>query len=229
MIPMLGAYALDQWHTSATEKQSYEKGRWHRRIVIRGAADHFANSAAVHQALDALSGAALTPEPVLLRLRPGRAVPVRLHAIERTCLEPAFAAEFTLALDALTPWEEADAPSVLETTVTGNGPMETLSSGGTLPSPLSFTFVADTPGMVWLPRFGDGTRTLLYEGMAPGGATLHIDGATRSVYLDDEDVTTQTSGAFPLLNPWPTTLSFEAEEDGIQTGALTLEWRKRWL
>ncbi|HDP34128.1 MAG TPA: hypothetical protein ENN29_03345 [Candidatus Hydrogenedentes bacterium] len=227
MTPTLGGFALEQWRAAVTEKQRYEKGRWQRHIVIRGAADTFETSAQLTEALDALAGAALAPEPVLLRLRPERSVAVRLRGFERTRNDDAIAGAFTLELEGLTPWEEGDDIQTHEEAVVGNGAVCEIASGGSLITPLSLTFTAS--GLVLLPQFSDGMRTLSYAGMIPDGAALDVDSVARKVFLNGADVSSQASGEFLEIAPQPTTVSFAADEDGAQAGALALRWRERWL
>lgn len=227
MIPTLGSHALDQWQASVAEKQRYENGRWKRTIVIRGTADTFESSAQLTAALDTLAAATLAPEPVLLHLRPGRAVAVRLRRFEKTCHETAIAGAFTLELEGLTPWETSDSLQTYETTITENGVACEVASNGSLASPLSFTFTAI--GMVLLPAFSDGVHTLLYSGILQNGSILEVDSILRKVYVDTEDVSAQVSGDFLEIRPEGTSVSFEADPEGARTGALALSWRERWL
>ena len=227
MIPTLGSHAFDQWQASVAEKQYYENGRWHRRIVIRGTADTFENTAQLTDALDTLATAILAPEPVLLRLRPERSIAVRLRRFEKTCHDDAIAGAFTLELEGLTFWEEGDTLQTHEETITGNGVACEIASEGSLTSPLSFTFTAT--GMVLLPRFSDGVHTLLYSGILQNGSILEVDSITRKAYVDAEEVSSQVSGDFPEINPQTTTFSFDADPEGAQTGLLALNWRECWL
>ena len=227
MIPTLGNHALDQWQASVAEKQCYENGRWRRSIVIRGAADTFESSALLTEALDMPAAAALAPEPVLLRLRPGRSVAVRLRRFEKTCHDDAIAGAFTLELEGLTPWEEGDDLQSHEATITENGTVCEIASDGSLASPLSFTFTAT--GMVLLPCFSDGVHTLSYSGILQNGSILEVDSVSRKAFVDAEDVSSQVSGDFLKINPQTTPVSFEADPEGAQTGTLVLSWRERWL
>ncbi|MCK5862586.1 MAG: hypothetical protein KAH38_08880 [Candidatus Hydrogenedentes bacterium] len=227
MIPTLGEYALDSWHVTIVEKQRYNNGRWHRNILIRGSADTFESTTQLTEALDLLAAAPFASDPVALRLRPGRSAAVRLRGFERTRCDNAVAGAFTLELEGVTPWEESDTSQSYEAPVTGNGLVCEITSGASLASPLSLTFTA--AGMVLLPRFGDGTRTLLYAGILPNESILQINSAAGKVFLDGEDVSSQVSGSFLQTTPRTTEISFEADAEGTQTGTLQLSWRERWL
>ena len=227
MIPTLDDYALDQWQAAVVEKQRYDNGRWQRNIIIRGAADTFESSTQLTEAFDLLAAATLAPEPVLLRLRPGRSVAVRLRGFEKTCHDDAIAGAFTLELEALTPWEESDTLLSHEAQVSGNGVVCEVVSDGSLASPLSLTFTA--VGLVLLPRFSDGVHTISYEGVLQNGSVLHIDAVSRKVFLDEEDVSSQASGEYLEIAPRATSITFEADAEGAQTGGLVLSWRERWL
>lgn len=227
MIPTLGNYALDQWRAAVVEKQRYDKGRWKRNILIRGAADNFETSAVLTEALDMLAAAVLAPEPVLLRLRPGRSVAVRMRGFEKSCHDDAVAGAFTLELEGVTPWEESDTLRSHEAEVLGNGVVCEIGSEGSLASPLSVSFTA--MGMVLLPQFSDGVHTLVYSGVVPDNSVLEVDSVARKVFLDDEEVSSQASGDFLVIAPNTTTVTFEADAEGAQTGTLLLSWRERWL
>ena len=227
MITTLGDYALDQWRAAVVEKQRYDNGRWKRSILIRGTADTFDSSSQLTEALDTLAAATLAPEPVLLRLRPGRAVAVRLRGFEKTCHEDAIAGAFTLELEGLTPWEESDGPATHAVSVTGDGVVCDIACSGSLPSPLSLTFTAT--GMVLLPVFSDGINTLAYAGVLQIGDILEVDSVSRKVFLNGDDVSSQTTGDFLVLYPQTTQIGFQADPEGAHTGTLTLTWRERWL
>jgi hypothetical protein len=227
MIPTLGDYTLDQWRAAVVEKQRYDNGRWRRSILIHGTADTFESASLLTAALDTLAAATLAPEPVLLRLRPGRAVAVRLRGFEKTCHDDAIAGAFTLELEGLTPWEESDVPATHEVQVTASGVVCDIACSGSLPVPLSLTFTAT--GMVLLPAFSDGVNTLAYAGVLQIGDILEVDSVSRKVFLNGDDVSSQATGDFLLLRPQTTQIGFQADPEGEHTGTLTLTWRERWL
>ena len=227
MIPTLGDYVLDQWRTAVVEKQRYDSGRWKRSIVIRGTAYTFESTTLLTAALDTLAAVALAPEPVLLRLRPGRAVAVRLRGFEKACHDDAIAGTFTLELEGLSPWEESDAPATHTVSVTTDGVVCDIACSGSLPSPLSLTFTAT--GMVLLPAFSDGINTLAYAGVLQNGDILEVDSVSRKVFLNEDDVSSQATGDFLILSPQTTQIGFQADPEGAHAGTLTLTWRERWL
>lgn len=227
MIPTLGNYTLDSWHVSVTEKQRHDKGRWNRSINLRGTADTFESTALLTAALDMLSAAALSPEPVLLRLRPGRSVAVRLRGFERTCHEEAIAGAFTLELEGLTPWEESDGLTTHAIQATESGIVCDITCSGSLASPLSVKFTA--AGMVLLPAFSDGVHTIAYAGILQNGDVLEVDSVIRKVFLNGADASSQASGDFLLIHPQTTQITFHADPEGAHAGTLVLTWRERWL
>lgn len=227
MTPILGDYVLEQWRAAVVEKQRYDNGRWRRSIIIRGTTDTFESTSLLTAALDMLAAAALSPEPVLLRLRLGRSVAVRLRGFERTCHEEAIAGAFTLELEGLTPWEESDALSTHAVQLTENGVVCDIACTGSLASPLSLAFTAT--GMVLLPAFSDGVHTIAYAGILQNGDVLAVDSVAQKVFLNGEDVSSQASGDFLLIHPQTAQITFQADPEGAHTGLLVLTWRERWL
>ncbi len=225
MKPLLGEYAFAPWRLAVREQQRVVQGQLRRTIEIKGASDAFGSEAEAERALDQTVGAALAPEPLALRLRPGRSLCVRFAAFARERQNNAGA--FTLELAALSAWEEADEPRSRSFVVDELGVVGVLDVEGALAAPLIVDFTAS--GTVMAPRFGDGQEWISYDGLVPAGSTLRLDGCVERAYLDGEDVTEQVDGACLLARPGGAPLFFNADPEGSHSGLLTFTWRERWL
>jgi hypothetical protein len=227
MKPVLGAYAFDEWEVAVRERHEFRDGRLRRVIALRGASDLFASAEDAERALDHAAGAVLSELPARLRLRPGRSIPVYFRAWQRERHHAATAGAFTLEVEALADWEEADAPTEQTLSVAGMGMAGMLTPEGSLRVPLTLRFTAS--GAVVIPGFGDGQRQLVFNGMVEDGETLTLDGEQRKTWLGGLDVSDQVQGDYLFIGPGATEISFQAEPDGACSGSLVCLWKNRWL
>jgi hypothetical protein len=90
--------------------------------------------------------------------------------------------------------------------------------------------VISATGNLVKPAVSDGERTLTYEDDLPAGSELTIDCEKRTAVVDDtENVLNKTAGAFPLLSPGTTTLTYNDDPSSSHNGTLTVKYRDTWV
>ena len=163
---------------------------------------------------------------VALSLRPGRQIAARLQRLDREVHRTAREAVFTALFTSTQAFEDADSETQLSWTIQAWGAALPVENAGAVFASPHIQFTAG--GSVLVPVFDDGVRRLTFGGAMAAGQALVIDGATRRVTLDGSDVTAQTSGEYPQLDPGTTVLRFYDDFDSAHQGAAIVRWRNRW-
>ena len=229
-MPRIGTLELDPALTAVRETRQRREDGWHRLVTLTGLAPLAADAAVREGFLDGFWAAAAPggDAPVVVSLRPGRAFPARALRLGRENLRQDGGGAFSALLEALVPWEEAEAPSASLWSIGAQGAEHTVPASGTLDTPLTLAFTAS--GTVHFPSFSDTARTLVFIGTVPDGKTLLLDGPQETAWLDGVNVTAQCSGVYPRIGPGPvTTLRYLDDPDSSHTGAAALAWRERWV
>ena len=229
-MPRIGTLELDPALTAVKETRERREDGWHRQVALTGLAPLAATAAAREAFLDALWAAAAPggDAPVSVSLRADRVFPAHALRLTRENLQEGGEGAFSVLMEGLTPWEEAETASSVPWAIAAQGAMLAVPCSGTLDAPLTLAFTAS--GTVYFPSFTDSTRTLFFSGTVPSGKTLVLDGVQEKAWLDGADVTGQCAGAFPRIGPGPaTTLQYLDDPDSSHTGNATVTWRNRWV
>ena len=120
-------------------------------------------------------------------LRAGRQLIVRRIAFTREVARDLRTASFVLDLEARDPYETSVDIHSFSWAATASGDTLPLTSSGNVHSQPVITLVAS--GDVIRPAFGDGERTLTYDGTVPDGESLILDAEQGRVWLSGEEVT----------------------------------------
>ncbi|MCP4640202.1 MAG: hypothetical protein GY851_07210 [bacterium] len=223
----MGSITFDPDYTAARESVEEVGGRDARVVEMTGLVVDLPSSADVEARFDAIADAVSVEDyATSLSLRPGRRLWVRRASWQHEIAMKDPAGSFKLRLEARDPLEESEDEASVVWSLTGSTASLALSSTGTVPAPARITLVPD--GEMQRPSFGDGERTIRYEGSVPDGATLEFDGPLSRVLLDGVDVTPYTEGLFPLIAPEGTTLMFQADPAGSATAEAVVAWRNLW-
>ncbi len=225
----LGELEMDPAFTTVSERREWRDTACLRTARVNGLATGHADAQKREAWLDRVWAAAEGDgvSPVALSLRPGRVLWVRPVRLAREGHHRTPDGAFTLDFAAVDPREEAGTESMVPWPITTRDAETVLFSHGTAPAPLTIAFTAGDD-ILW-PSFGDGTRTLRYQGMMAAGQTLTLDGAARKVLLDGLDVTAQCSGEFPgPLCAGEFTLRYRDDLDSSHTGHAVVRWRDLW-
>lgn len=223
----LGDVIFDEAHTHVREYYEEVGGRDERRIIVSGLIVGENATAEIEARLDAILDAASAADySAELSLRAGRRLRVRRNTFRREISAEKLVGAFELELHARDPFEEATAPTITDWPIAASGATLELAAEGNVESPAIITLIA--AGDVVGPSFSDGERALAYAGTVVDGQELRIDGGARTVTLDGEDVTAYTAGAFPLIAPEGTTLTYTDDPSGSHTASASVEFRDRW-
>lgn len=225
MAITVGSYTFDERHT--TVKESYERvgGKETRRIEITGICRGEADRDALDGVLDDLMAAA-SESGVYVSLRAGRRILSQRESLERTLNEKHLVGQFVLVLRADTPYEESEAVVDTSWNISVSGEELAVSQLGNAPT---FPVIAlTTAGTVVSPRFSDGSRTILYDGVLEAGSLLILDGESGIVSVNGVDVTPYTIGDFPQVNPEGATLIYADEPISSHLLEGNVSVRSRW-
>jgi hypothetical protein len=226
MAVSLGAVAFDPECTSVEEKLAEAGGRDERTVKISGMILGESTKAAVEAQLDAILDAASAEDfGAELSLRAGRRLWVRREWFTRAVAEDKAIGSFTLDLAARPPYEEAVTPQSVSWTIAAHGDAVTLSVGGNVCAWPVITLTA--VGELVAPSVSDGSRLWRYAGTAPAGSTLVMDTGAGTMTLNGADVTAQTRGLPPRLNPGEATLTYAAD-GGSHAADAVVSYRERW-
>ncbi len=226
MAISVGDYSFDERHTTARETYEAVGGKETRVVTITGLLRGAADRAALDGALDTIMQLASAEESVSVSVRSGRRILARRESFSREVNERTLTGQFVLTMRADEAFEESVVLHETAWSIGASGATLELSPGGSAASPAVISI--DALGELVAPTLSDGTRTLTYEGVVPLGALFVVDGEAAQVWIDDEDVTPYTVGAFPELGPGATTLTYS---DGATSSHLAdgvVAYRDRW-
>ena len=227
MAVTLGNLTFDPAHTAVREAHQEVGGRRERVAELSGLIVGESTAAAIEARLDAILEAAASEDyTTALILREGRRLFVRRTEFERRVLPEALTGSFVLKLHARDPFEESIAAQTLNWVVQASGSTTQLASAGTACAPAGISLYA--VGDVVNPSFGDGERTIAYNGTVPDGSTLVFDGVRQRATLDGEDVTPYTQGLFPCIEPSGTTLRYVDDAASAHNANVAIVYRDRW-
>ena len=222
----LGDYTFSGPLTAVSESLEELGGRDTRAIRLQGVIDGLPTQDALEAALALLLQNASASEHVPLSLRDGRRFLVRRTAFKREINVPALSAAFTLILEAMPPYEEAIGDTTINWFFASAGATKPCPSAGTLSTDPVITLEAmDT---LIRPAFGDGVRTLVYDGVLETGDALVVDGPAARVLLNDTEVTPYTQGLFPRIAAPSTTITYTDDPGSSHAGAATIFYFDRW-
>lgn len=225
----LGTLELDPAFTSVSERRDAREGAPLRTVRITGLATGHGSAAKLGEWLDRVWAEAEGDgaSPVPLSLRPGRVLWVRPLRLSREGHHRTPDGAFSLDFAAVSPFEEALSETETPWPIASRDAQTPLFSHGTAPAPLLITFTAADP-VLW-PAFGDGTRTLRFEGAMAPGQTLTLDGAARRAFLGAVEVTAQCAGEFPgPVSGGARTLHYHDDLDSSHNGLAVVRWRDLW-
>jgi len=226
MVMSVGGYAFDSSSTVVREAYEVVGGHQTRAIRITGLVRDAANLVALQESLDTIAEVASESVPAVVSLRSGRRLFARREAFSREINARALIGQFVLDLRADDAWEESEVlkESAWEIGFSG-ATLNVVNDGNAVAMP---TVTLTAEDMLVTPAVGDGTRTLVYEGNVPAGATLVMDSVDRRVLLDGVDVTPYTSGEFPALIPGETALTYTDDASSSHLAAASVIFRDRW-
>lgn len=222
----VGGYQLDTAYTAVREEYEMVGGRQTRAIQITGLLRGTGNLTALVDALDGIAQAVSETVPTEIALRAGRRLFARRERFVRELSSHALVGHFVLELRADDAWEESAIEKEFEWEIGLSGATLDVTNDGNANAMPVINLEAES--LLVTPAVGDGTRTLVYEGNVPNGATLVIDSVLRQVLLDDLDVTPYTSGDFPVLEPGLTTLEYTDDPASSHLVSATVRFRDRW-
>lgn len=222
----VGGYQLDTAYTAVREEYEMVGGRQTRAIQITGLLRGTGNLTALVDALDGIAQAVSETVPTEIALRAGRRLFARRERFVRELSSHALVGHFVLELRADDAWEESAIEKEFEWEIGLSGATLDVTNDGNADAMPVITLEAES--LLVTPAVSDGTRTLVYEGNVPNGATLVIDSGLRQVLLDDLDVTPYTSGDFPVLEPGLTTLEYTDDPASSHLVSATVRFRDRW-
>lgn len=226
MLIDLGGFQLDSAYTAVREEYEVVGGRQTRAIQLTGLLRGPGDLAALISTLDSIAQAVSETVPTEIALRAGRRLFARRERFVREVSSRALVGQFVLDLRADDAWEESAVQKESEWEIGLSGATLDLSNDGNADAMPVITLVAE--GLLVTPAVGDGTRTLIYEGNVPNGATLIIDAANQRVLLDALDVTPYTTGDLPVLQPGLTTLEYTDDPASSHLVSATVRYRDRW-
>jgi hypothetical protein len=197
-----------------------------RAIRITGLVRGAGNLTELIEALDTIAKAASENVPTLLSLRGGRRLFARREKFSREVNARALVGSFVLDLRADDAWEEAETLKESLWSIAFSGATRDVTNDGNADAMPMVSLTAEN--VLHTPALSDGSRTLVYEGTVPIGATLVIDSAQRRVLLDGADVTPYSSGDFPILVPGETTLEYTDDPSSTHFAQAVVSFRDRW-
>ena len=227
MAITLGGITFDEAHTTVEDRIEEVGGRDERVILVSGLIVGASTAEEITARLDAIVRAASEHDySVALSVREGRRIWVRRNAFKREVASSPLAGSFVLELCAKDALEEAVEEQTAAWSISASGATKAVTSAGTAFATAQLTLVAEGP--VVQPSYGDGARTILYDGIVGDGETLVFDGKSGKVLLNGEDVTPYSTGEFPRLEPGETTLIYEDAASSSHTAEATIAYRDRW-
>lgn len=226
MVISVGGYVFDSSSNVVREAYEIVGGRQTRAIRLTGLVRDSANLAALLESLDTIARVASESVPTVVSLRPGRRLFARRESFAREINDRALIGQFVLDLRADEAWEESETLKESAWEIGFSGAALNLVNDGNAMAMPRVTLTAED--MLVTPAVGDGTRTLVYEGTVPGGATLVMDSVDRRVLLDGADVTPYTSGEFPALVPGVSSLTYTDDASSSHLADAVVAFRDRW-
>lgn len=226
MMISAGGYVFDAGTTTVREHYESVGGKETRLITITGLIRGAADREALDAALDGIMAAVSREAPVYVSVRHGRRMRARREAFTREVHARHVTGQFSVALRAETPWEEAEAAANQVWSIGQSGAALAVVAGGNIETRPVISLTAS--GDIVAPAVGDGARTLRYGGFVESGASLVVDSEAGRVWLDGDDITPYTEGEFPRLQPGGTTLTYTDDPASSHLLAGTVAWRDRW-
>jgi hypothetical protein len=226
MAISVGDQVFDATSTVAREEYEMVGGKQTRAIRITGLVRGTPDLAELIETLDSIARSASEVVPAEVSLREGRRLFARREGFSRELSARSRVGCFVLDLRADDAWEESEALHESPWDIGFSGATIELSNSGNVAAMPVVTLTAESD--LELPTLSDGTRSLTYEGTAPGGATLVFDAALRRVLLDGVDVTPYTTGDFPQLALGNTTLEYTGDPSGSHFAGGVVAFRDRW-
>jgi len=222
----LDTYEFDDRHTSVSDTVDEVAGRTRRTFVVSGLIVGKATAAEIELELDAIADVASEGRWIAFSIRTGREITVERTEMSRRVDAAERIGSFTLRLAAADPFERSSTVTEEPWSITSSGDTRLVETDGNVYSEPLIEMVAS--GDVVNPTFSDGERTIQYLGTVADGETLAIDGAARTVTLENDDVLPYTTGEFPRVGPEGTTLTYTDDASSSHTASVTVSYRDRW-